>query len=104
VNEIRVTHEGRSHDDVAKHVLRYFLRNPHASDDVEGIAHWRLLDQVVRDAVEDTTRAVELLLARGFLTRVAIAGSRHLFSLNPEKRDAAERFLQGEASRRQERP
>lgn len=86
--------QSKPQDDVARHVLRYFLRNPHASDDVEGIARWRLLDQVVRDAVEDTTRALELLVARGFIKRVAIAGPRYLFSLDPEKRDAAERFLQ----------
>jgi hypothetical protein len=36
---------------VAKEILSYFLRNPNASDNLLGIARWRLMNESVRHNV-----------------------------------------------------
>ena len=40
-------------------ILSYFLRNPLAADTLEGVARWRLLDEVVYRKVEETRAALE---------------------------------------------
>ena len=86
-------------EEIAKDILSYFLRNPHAADDLEGVARWRLLNQTVHREVEDTSQALDWLVERGFLGRISRAGSGTIFRLRTEKRAAAEAFLEdsGEA-------
>ena len=78
---------------VVKEVLNYFLRNVQAADSLEGIARWRLLDEVVRRKVEETRRALEWLVQRKFLRRTMVAGGEPVFSLNQKKILEAESFL-----------
>jgi hypothetical protein len=78
---------------MAKEVLRYFLQNPHAADSLEGVAEWRLLEDAVQRRVEGTHRALGWLVRHGFLRHVPTAGTGGIFSLNPERRAEAERFL-----------
>jgi len=76
-----------------KEVLNYFIRNPQAADSLEGIARWRLLDEVVRRKVEETQRALEWLVKQGFLDKRTVAGREAVFSLNHEKLTEAEAFV-----------
>jgi hypothetical protein len=80
-------------EDIAKDILSYFLRNPQAADDLEGVARWRLLNQTIHRDVEETSVALDWLVQRGFLDRVSRAGSGNIFHLAPEHRQAAESFL-----------
>lgn len=83
-----------------KDVLRYFLRNPQAADNLEGGARWRLLNETIHRSLEETSRALDWLLAQGLLVEVATPGSGRAFRLNQEKRADAESFLtQSESSR-----
>jgi hypothetical protein len=83
---------------VVKRVLSYFMRNPQAADDLEGIARWRLLDELIRSRVEETRHALAWLVARGFLLE-RVAGADPVFTLNPEKIDEARRLLEHESTR-----
>lgn len=76
-----------------KEVLNYFLRNAQAADSLEGIARWRLLDEVVRRKVEETRLALEWLAQREFLRKTMVAGGEPVFSLNQTKIREAESFL-----------
>jgi hypothetical protein len=87
-----------SREEFAKTVLEYFLRNPEASDNLEGIARWRVLEQIVRYAVSDTQKALDYLVASGYLKQTPIAGCDSNFSLNLANREAAERFVRGAAA------
>ncbi|HEY6291302.1 MAG TPA: hypothetical protein VI455_07025 [Terriglobia bacterium] len=80
-------------EDIAKDILGYFLRNPQAADDLEGVARWRLLNQTIHRDVEDTSRALEWLVAQGFLDRLSRTGSGAIFHLRPEQRAEAEAFM-----------
>ena len=80
-------------EDIAKDVLAYFLRNPQAADDLEGVARWRLLSQTVYRDVEDTSKALDWLVHQGFLDRVSRTGSGSIFQLRSEQRAEAEAFM-----------
>lgn len=78
---------------VVKEVLNYFIHNPQAADNLEGVARWRLLDEVVRRKVEETQRALEWLVKQGFLDKRTVAGREAVFSLNHEKLTEAQAFV-----------
>jgi hypothetical protein len=78
---------------LAKEVLRYFLGNSQAADDLEGVARWRLLEVTVYRSVEETRQALAWLVSQGFLKERAVPGSTTIFSLNVDKRDEMDRFL-----------
>jgi len=79
-------------EDIAKDILEYFLRNPQAADDLEGVARWRLMSQTVHRDVEETSQALDYLVQKGLLTRVSRPGSA-FFRLQGEQRDDAKAFL-----------
>ncbi|HXJ93629.1 MAG TPA: hypothetical protein VMT20_12180 [Terriglobia bacterium] len=84
-------------EDIAKDILSYFLDNPQAADDLEGVARWRLLRQTIRRDVEETGQALDWLVKRGLLTRVPTAGSA-IFHLPAEQRAEAAAFMAQPAS------
>jgi len=79
--------------EAVREILRYFVRNPQAADNLEGIARWRLLDELVTRRVEQTARALDWLVARGYLCATTTAGTGSIFSANPEKAAEARDFL-----------
>lgn len=83
-------HEG---EELAKQVLRYFLHNPQSADSLEGVARWRLLEETIHHTLTETNGALEQLVARGYLRAVSVPGSDCIYTLNPAKREEAERFL-----------
>jgi hypothetical protein len=83
----------RTVEEIAKDVLEYFVRNPKAADDLEGVARWRLFSQMVHRDVEDTSLALDWLVQQGYLDKVARAGCGAIFQLRQEQRTEAEAFL-----------
>lgn len=90
-------------EDIAKDILSYFLRNPKAADDLEGIARWRLLNQTIHRDVEETRQALDWLVHHEFLNRVSRTGTGSLFHLRLEHRAAAEAFLGESGDEREQR-
>jgi hypothetical protein len=74
--------------------LNYFVRNPKAADSVEGVARWRLLDQTIHRTVDETHQALAWLVAKGFLSQATTPGAGTIFTLNPERKEQARRFLE----------
>jgi hypothetical protein len=79
-------------EDIAKDVLEYFLRNPQAADDLEGVARWRLMSQMIYRDVEETSQALDWLVEKGLLTRISRPGSA-FFRLQADQRAGAEAFV-----------
>jgi hypothetical protein len=79
--------------DATVDILNYFIRHPSAADSIEGIARWRLLDELALRKVEEAERAVRWLVDRGLLVERHVPGGRSIFGLNPEKIDEAKRLL-----------
>ena len=80
-------------ENLAREILAYFLRNPQCADDLHGITRWRLLDQMIHHALQDTRAALDLLVTNGYLTKEAITGSDPVFRLNTEKQSEALSFV-----------
>jgi hypothetical protein len=74
-------------------VLGYFLHNPQSADSLVGVAHWRLLDETIHHTLTETKGALEKLVADGYLKKVSASGSDPIYTLNSEKRQAAEQFI-----------
>jgi hypothetical protein len=77
---------------LAKEVLSYFVRYPDATDDLEGVAHWRLVQEAIHRGIDDTREALEWLVSAGFLRQHSTTKGP-LFSLNTENCEKAESFL-----------
>jgi hypothetical protein len=80
-------------DDVAREILSYLLRHPDAADNLEGLVRWRLVEETVRRTLGETERAVQWLVARGWVREVAHPHAAILFTLDETRRDEAARFL-----------
>jgi hypothetical protein len=76
-----------------KEVLTYFVRHPHAVDDLEGVARWRLRRAAIRARVEETSMALRWLVAKGFLQETPTTGSTTVFNVNPDATAAIHDFL-----------
>lgn len=74
-------------------MLRYFIHNPHAADDLEGVTRWRLVEHQIRERIDETRRALAWLVEHEYLQRTSGGGPAPIFMLNPEKVDAAAEFL-----------
>jgi hypothetical protein len=81
-----------------KEVLAYFVRHPHAADDLEGIARWRLLETAVRTRVAGDERRVRVAGRPGIHGKRA--DRRWNDSLQVERRrgDEIRAFLEADAA------
>lgn len=88
-------------EEIARDVLSYFLRNPEAADDLEGVARWRLLQQSIERSVEETNAALEWLAKKGYLVKMPTAAGA-IYRLNTGNRLGAESFVTRDHAPRQD--
>ncbi len=63
-------------------------------DTLQGIAHWRLLEERLRVSVLQTEAALTWLIEQGFIVELRPVGLRDsLFRLNPKRLKDARQFL-----------
>jgi hypothetical protein len=74
-------------------ILRHYVDNPQTADSLEGIAGWRLLEEIVQRRVIETDAALQWLVEYGYLERCALRGSPPVYRLNPDRRTEAEHLL-----------
>ena len=87
-------------EQIARDILSYLLLHPAAADSFEGIARWRVLEEIARRSVASTEDAMQWLIAKGFLSEEKIAGGRTIYRLEASKRKEAE-LLVKEKKRKQ---
>jgi hypothetical protein len=78
---------------VTRDILGYLLRHPDMADSLEGLARWRLAEMTVRHTLDETERAVNWLVDRGWVREVARPHWAALFTLDEARRDEAASFL-----------
>lgn len=88
----------RSAPTLADEILSYFVRHPQATDDLEGIARWKLLNELVSRRVAETGTALAWLVEQGYLRETKIHGGRVIYGLNPEKLEQARELLAARVS------
>lgn len=79
---------------LAKEILSYFLQNPQAVDDLEGVARWRLHGERIRQQVADAEEALSWLAEQGFLEKISSPVSGPVYRLNKANRSAGEHFVE----------
>jgi hypothetical protein len=98
----------QANSEIAKEILNYFLRNANAADDLEGIARFRLLDQVIYRRVDEVSEALDWLVSVGLLNQTITSSTDPIFSLNETRREEAQELAEGRQSslkrRRKKRP
>lgn len=72
------------------------MRHPHAQDTVEGIAHWWLLEEQIREGVRQVRAALEQLTSAGLISEIRRADSTIVYRLNPAQRDQIQLLLDTE--------
>ena len=72
-------------DEISRRILRYLADHPEASDTVEGIAQWWLLEQEIREQKARVERSLAELTAQGWLLSMEAGESRVRYRLNPAR-------------------
>jgi hypothetical protein len=88
--------------EMAREILRYFVRNPQATDSLEGVARWRLMDELIRRKLDETAAALEWLVAQGYLRSSISPGGTATFRLNAERVEESRRFLAASPERQKD--
>ena len=89
--------------ELAKEILNYFLRNPQAADNLEGVTRWRLLEERVHRELEDTDLALGWLVNHGYLEKIASQWAGAVYRLNESNRGDAEQFVTDKKGKRKSR-
>jgi hypothetical protein len=84
--------------------LAYFLHNPRAADDAEGVARWRVMDEQVRNSVRETFVALKWLVANGYLEESSSPATGDIFQLNADHTEKARKFIAADPAQRPRRP
>ncbi len=84
----------------ALEILRHYLDNPATADSLEGIAGWRLVEDLVQRRVVETEQALRWLVANGYLERTEPQATPPLYRLKPARRADGERLVSGSGKRR----
>ena len=88
----------KSRPALVEEILVYFLQNPEAIDDLEGVARWRLQGDRIRREVAGADEALEWLVKRGFLQKITSPSAGPVYRLNEAQRSAVERFVERNAT------
>lgn len=83
----------KAREEIAREILSYFLRHPDAADSFDGIARWRLLEDIVRRSLAATEEGLKWLIEQGYLKQEPVPSGKPIFSLNSQMRKEAERFV-----------
>jgi hypothetical protein len=86
----------------AREILSYFVRNPQAVDSLEGVARWRLMDEIVWRTLDETGAAITWLVEQRYLTSTVAVGGSETFQLNPARLCQAEEFVRTDPARKEQ--
>lgn len=87
--------------EVARDIMRYLVEHRESADTLEGIARWRLAQQTVERAVDETAAALRMLTERGLVDEVRTGVGPTVFRLKSTSESALNDLLaQNGADRR----
>ena len=72
--------------DISQEILDYLRQHPNASDTLEGIAEWWLLNKRIHDEVRKVKEAVSSLVAQGWLVEIKGKDSLIRYRLRHERK------------------
>jgi hypothetical protein len=72
--------------DISQEILEYLRKHPDASDTLEGITEWWLLNQRITDEVIKVKEAVSTLVGQGCLVKIKGTNSRIRYRFSTERK------------------
>ncbi len=75
------------------HILHYLIEHPEAKDTLQGLHRWWLPGGVVAWEEEAVQSALDVLVARGWLTQRPTTTSQTLYGLHKEQLEEIQEFL-----------
>jgi hypothetical protein len=87
---------------VIRHILQYLLDHPDARDTMQGILRWWLPRDSAACGEAEVQAALEVLVARGWLTRRPTTSSQELYGVNKDKLEEIKGFLREPESEAEE--
>lgn len=72
--------------EIARELLVYLFENPNATDTLEGINEWWLLESKLEISKADVKAALEQLTAEGFIIKQTGSDSRVRYRINNDRR------------------
>lgn len=79
--------------ELARRILRYLQANPQATDTLEGIVEWWMLQERITETMEQVSKAITWLVTNGYLLEQKVPGSKALYEINLSKHDEIVEFL-----------
>lgn len=73
------SHDTEKISSIAQSIKRYLDSRPQASETVEGVAKWWLIQQRYNDSLEQVRQALEYLEQKGEVSRIQLADGREVF-------------------------
>jgi hypothetical protein len=73
-------------NNISGQILNYLFKHPDASDTLEGITEWWLLNQKIRYEMEKVKVAVSKLVEEGWVIEIPEKNSTIRYKLSPKKR------------------
>ena len=70
-------------ESVAAEIMRYLQERPMASDSLDGITHWWLVQQAIEKNISLVEQALEELAKEGKISMQVNTNSDAIYSLNP---------------------
>lgn len=83
---------------VIRHILHYLTVHPDAKDTVQGILRWWLPKDEGAWSKEEVQEALDILVARGWVTQRRTIPSRTLYGLNKKQLEEIKAFFREHAS------
>ena len=72
-------------NDISEEILNYLFKHPDASDTLEGITEWWLLNQRISCEMKRVKAALSKLVEQGWVIEIKTINSQIRYLLNPEK-------------------
>lgn len=79
-------------DQASREILEYLIRHPDAKDTVEGILKW-WLDSDAEWEKDEVQQALDLLSARGWLTRRETTPAQAVYGVNKDQIETIKKFV-----------
>ena len=77
-------------DSVAAEIMAYLSERPMASDSLDGIAHWWLVQQAIEKNLKLVEQALEQLANEGKISKKMNSNNNLIYSLNPKYKQMKE--------------
>jgi DNA-binding transcriptional regulator PaaX len=79
--------------DISQDILKYLLKHPDASDTLEGIMEWWLLNQRIGYEIDKVKAAIFKLVKEGWVIEIKSKNSIVRYRLNPKKPKATKPYI-----------